>query len=130
MKEIFKSDRYFALFDYSVSHGQLLLRSDKRKGYETNIDVIFFDTQFIQLFTMLDDGITVKLIDKSSIKNYNKLDAYLSFDHNNLFEIESGDSKYYIASSFVRIFENKLEFNETSLGFSDDIRGIEISNSL
>jgi hypothetical protein len=33
-----------------------------------------------------------------------------------LFVIESGGERYYLAASFVKVFENELEFNQTSLG--------------
>jgi len=127
-KEIFKSDRYFIVFDYLVSHGQLLIRSDKRKGGKENIDIIFFDTSFVQLFTMLF-GITIRRVDKSKVANYISLNKYLSEEENNLFEIKSGEEKYYIAASFVRVFENQLEFNETSLGYENNGRENEIAGS-
>jgi len=113
-KEIFKSGRYFTVFDYSVSHGQLLLRSDKIKGYKENIDIIFYDTTFVQLFTMLY-GVSISLADKKEIITYNSVREYFSYDNKNLFEIESKGEKYYIAASFVRVFENQLEFNESSI---------------
>ncbi len=48
--KIFESDRYFTTFDILVSHGQLLLRSQKNEDYSHNIDIIFFNTAFIQIF--------------------------------------------------------------------------------
>lgn len=42
--EIFKSDRYFTVFDYFISHGQLLIRFKKDDDQKLNIDIIFFDT--------------------------------------------------------------------------------------
>jgi|ERR1035437_2127079 hypothetical protein len=114
-REIFKSERYFIVFDYLVSHGQLLLRSDKRKGYQKNIDIIFFDTTFVQMFTMLY-GITISIVDNLKTINYKSVNNYLNQEENVLFEIISGEEKYYIAASFVKVFENELEFNETSLG--------------
>lgn len=128
-KEIFKSNRYFTVFDYLVSHGQLLIRSDKRKGCSENIDIIFFDTSFMQLFTMLS-GITIRIVDKSKFANYISVSKYLSEEGSSLFEIESGEEKYYIAASFVRVFENKLEFNETSLGYGNHGREKEIAGSV
>lgn len=127
-KEIYKSDRYFTVFDYLVSHGQLLIRSDKRKGGKENIDIIFFDTTFVQLFTMLY-GITIRLVDKFEVVNYNSVIDYLSHEENNLFEIESSEEKYYIAASFVKVFENVLEFNETSLGYENKGREKEIAGN-
>jgi hypothetical protein len=128
-KEIFSSERYFAFYDFVVSHGQLLMRSDKRKGYENNIDIIFFDTTYVQLFAMLN-GISIKKIDKNENLKYNSLDKYLSNNNSNIFEIESGGEKYYIACSFVRIFENNLEFSETSIGTENKGHEREIANSL
>lgn len=126
--EIFKSDRYFTVFDYSVSHGRLILRSDKRKGYKKNIDIVFFDTNFMQLFTMLY-GVTIRLIDKNNVVNYNKVVKYLSHKENNLFELESDGEKYFIAASFVKVFENKLEFNETGLDGENKKKNREITGS-
>ncbi|MGG8496434.1 hypothetical protein ACQY1Q_08460 [Tenacibaculum sp. TC6] len=114
-KIIFNSERYFTVYDYNLSHGQLLIRSDKRKGYDNNIDILFFDTQYIQIFNMLD-GITIKLSDKtvSNIK-YESVSSYLKYEDNNLFEIESGGISYFIAASFVKIYENRLEHFESSI---------------
>ncbi len=128
-KEIFKSERYFTVWEYIVSHGQLLLRSDKRAGYDENIDIIFYDTSFIQLFTSLQ-GIIVRVVDKKSITNYNTLNEYLSYETKNLFEIESNGEKYYIAASFVKVYENDLAFHETSLGIAENKgRAKEIAGS-
>ena len=127
--EIFTSNRYFTVFDYLVSHGQLLIRSDKRKGYASNIDIIFFDTQFIQLFTMLN-GIKISIINTPQSHQYPTVSKYLSYDNNHLFEVESEGIIYYIAASFVKVFENNLEFNETSLGFDQKGRQRELFSSI
>lgn len=114
-QNIFKSDRYFVVFDVVVSHGQLLLRSQKNDKHSSNIDIIFFDTTYIQLFTMLY-GVSLKVIDKKEFASYPKVTQYLEGPHNRLFEIQSGEDKYYIAASFVQVYENKLDFSQTSLG--------------
>lgn len=129
MNEIFKSDRYFTLYDIVVSHGQLLLRSQKTDELTSNIDIIFFDTTFIQSFSRLK-GVQIKRLknDDMSIINYSTVNKYLSYDNNYLFEIESNGEKYYIAASFVRVFDNQLDFSESSLNTSE--KGIEIATSL
>jgi hypothetical protein len=126
--EIFKSERYFTVFDYSVSHGQLLLRSDKRKGFKENIDIIFFDTNFVQLFTLFS-GIIIRKVDTELNIDYPSVKKYLSHQENNMFEIESGNEKYYVCASFVRVFENELEFNETSLNYENKDSNREIASS-
>ena len=123
--EVFKSDRHFTFFDYLVSHGQLLLRSDRRKGHEDNIDIIFYNTTFIQIFTMLY-GIKISLVENNVI-NYQSVNKHLEYDGNNLFEIESNNEKYYLAASFVKIFSNNLEFSETSLGYDSKGREKQIA---
>lgn len=114
-QNIFNSDRYFIVLDVVFSHGQLLLRSQKNDKHSSNIDIIFFDTTYIQLFTMLY-GVSLKVIDKIETVPYPKVKEFLNRPNKNLFEIQSGEDKYYIAASFVQIYENKLAFNQTSLG--------------
>ncbi|MDN3584378.1 hypothetical protein [Mucilaginibacter flavus] len=115
-KEIFKSDRYFTAFDFVLGHGQLLLRSSKDDSNKKNIDIIFFGTKYVQLFTSLW-GIRIKLVEKDKgLIKYNSVGLFLNSDINFLFEIETKDEKYYIAASYLKVYENELEFNETSLG--------------
>jgi len=127
-KEIFNSDNYFTVFDYFISHGQLLIRSKKGDDQKYNIDIIFFDTTFLQLFTFLH-GLTIRIVDKDNLSKYDSVNKYLEYDNSNLFEIISGNEKYYIAASFVKVFENELEFNETSLGMLHIGREKEIAGS-
>jgi hypothetical protein len=112
---IFQSDRYFVLHGYSPSHGHLLIRSDKKSKYKENIDIVFFDTAFMQLYAMLS-GITIKVVEKERFTQYLPVSKYLSFKNNNLFEIESENEKYYVAASHVKVFSNDLAFNESSIG--------------
>ncbi|HEY4062749.1 MAG TPA: hypothetical protein VGM30_12660 [Puia sp.] len=115
-RDIFKSGRYFKISDFLTSHGQLLLRSNKTDEQKVNVDIIFFDTTYIQLTSSLY-GIAVRVVDKKRAMDYNSLTSFLKYEHNHLFEIETENGeKYYIAASFVRVFENGLDFNETSLG--------------
>ena len=66
--------------------------------------------------------------EKNAIE-YESVKKYLSHENNNLFEIVSGAEKYYIAASFVKVFENVLEFNETSLGHEKKGLEKEIASS-
>ena len=127
-KEIFNSDRSFTVFDYFISHGQLLIRSKKGDNQKYNIDIIFFDTTFLQLFTILY-GLTIRMVSKDEFNKYDSVNKYLNYDNSNLFEIISANEKYYIAASFVKIFENELEFDETSLGMLHRGREKEIAGS-
>ncbi|PTT04250.1 hypothetical protein DBR11_00080 [Pedobacter sp. HMWF019] len=128
--EIFKSERYFTVFGALVSHGQLLLRSQKNNVDTNNIDIIFYGTVYIQLFSRLT-GISIKRVrtDTKSL-GYNTANEYLSHNGNCLFEIKSNGELYYIAASFVKVFENTLEFYETSLNAENKGMEREIASSV
>jgi hypothetical protein len=42
-----KSDRYFQLWEYQVSHGMLLLRSPRSPEHQTNLDVLFHGVEYV-----------------------------------------------------------------------------------
>ncbi len=56
---LFRSDRTFQVWSYSVSHGQLLLRSPKDQVHQTRIDLLFSQTSSINL-PMVVRGIDIK----------------------------------------------------------------------
>ena len=86
-QEIFKSSRYFTVFDFTISHGQLLLRANKDDDDIKNIDIIFFGVRYIQLFNSLF-GLSIRLVDNNeNIINYDTINSFLSGDENYLFEI-------------------------------------------
>jgi len=124
---IFSSDRPFQVWGYLVSHDQLLLRSPIIKGYEKNIDIIFFGVTYLQIDTDLS-GLTIQKVDPADAEIvHNSVKQSLIYDGNNLFEILSNDEGYLIVAGFVRVFENDLEFGESSLGFTELGREIEIA---
>jgi hypothetical protein len=48
-KSIVTFDREFQIWNYTTSHGQLLLRSPKAAGRPTRVDVLFSDVRAIEL---------------------------------------------------------------------------------
>ena len=110
----FQSDRYFTIFDFFISHGQLLIRASKNDTYNTNIDILFFDVKFMQLKTYLS-GVSIQRVEDVA-SNIIDSTTNLNLEQIKIFEIESERAKFYVASSFIHVYENELEFNETSLG--------------
>jgi hypothetical protein len=53
-QESFASERRFQLWSYTVSHGQLLLRSTKDDDHPTRVDVLFKNVQTINLPASMD----------------------------------------------------------------------------
>ncbi len=114
----YTSERVFNTFDFFLSHGQLLLRSSKNKDFEYNVDIIFFDVKYIQTPTSLTN-ISIKKIEKTELISYESVKSSLNYKGNELFEIDSKGEKFYISAAFFKVYENTLEFNETSLGMID-----------
>jgi hypothetical protein len=127
-QEIFKSSRYFTMFDFIISHGQLLLRSQKSEE-TNNIDIVFYNTTYIQMFSRLKSICINMILNAPDIIEYSTVREYLDFENNHLFELESNNEIYFIAASFVRVFDNSLAFNESSLHIEEG-RKIEIATSL
>ena len=123
---VFSSDRPFRVWGYHVSHDQLLLRSPKIKGYKENIDIVFIGVIYLQLFTMLS-GLTIRKIDWNTEVMYESVMNEINYEEDNLYEVVSGNEKYLIVAACVCVFENDLEFGESSLGFSDRGREKEVA---
>lgn len=115
---IYNSDRYFTVFDFFISHSQLLIRASKNDEFKKNIDLIFFDVKFQQISTHFY-GLTIKKIPQEQNPLSSKVVTdYLTGSENHLFELTSDNEKYFVAASFFKIYENELGFSETSLGLS------------
>ncbi len=115
---IFSSNRQFAVCDYLQSHNQLLIRSSKNDDIESNIDIIFFGIKYIQLETYCN-GLIISYIKEKDFKAISHFTFPDLVDIDNVFEIKSGDKSFYVVCAFLKVFENKLEFKETSLGIAE-----------
>jgi hypothetical protein len=60
-----REERIFQVWAYTVSHGQLLLRSTKTETFPTRVEVLFKDVKALQLPTLLD-GLVVTEADAES----------------------------------------------------------------
>ncbi|WP_411347176.1 hypothetical protein [Paenibacillus sp. WLX2291] len=100
-------DRKFKLWYYTISHGQLLLRSIKDDNNTTNIDVMFLDVDYIELPRYLSD---VKL-EKAQEKDINYIQQKLG-EHilpESIRIIISKNGRYIVVASIMKVVENELE---------------------
>ncbi|GAA4055566.1 hypothetical protein GCM10022409_48520 [Hymenobacter glaciei] len=112
---LYKSDKEFNLVDASVSHSELLLRSDKignEDGF--NIDIIFSGVEYLQMPSLLN-GLSIYR-DSEKKFGYKKVDWMLGKKLASVFNIKSGGDDYYIVAFDFIVFQNKLAFGESSLG--------------
>lgn len=115
----YESERPFNVYDYLISHGQLLIRSDKNKGFDDNIDIIFFSTDYIQIPTYMR-GLSLRKIPKPTGPIIGLPDNLQSSD--DIYQVESERQKHYVVAGFVRIFSNQLDLGQSSLGFEESGR--------
>lgn len=71
----------------------------------------------MQLYSFLE-GLRINVLDNTIAIKYRSVRKYLDQDETNLFEIKSKNEKFYIAASFLKIFEKRLEHYESSLTFT------------
>jgi hypothetical protein len=109
------SDRSFQVWCYSVSHGQLLIRSPKSRHDPENIDVAFFGVTMMLLpggffgLTVEDalpkeiEDVREKIRDPSSVQR--------------VYALVSEGRRHLVAAADVRVSQNTLDFRETDLDF-------------
>lgn len=106
MKTSFTS-RTFQTWEFSVSHGQLLIRSPKSSDCPTNIDLIFAGVKYMDLPRILR-GVEVdepNAADASIIRE--RLDKQGTSDR--IFVIKSNNRRYYVVAAALQIAENEFD---------------------
>lgn len=105
--------RDFRMWDFRVSHDQLLLRSPKTADNPRNLDVAFVGVEFVGLPTMLER----LAIDDAQEADFRRADAALgvAVPRHRVFVIESGARRYIVVAAAMKVFENDLDLFESSL---------------
>jgi hypothetical protein len=110
----FKSDRVFRVWDWSVSHCRLLIRSPRsgQDAKERNIDIAFHGVFYMELRESLD-GLSIASPSTDA-------DAYLRAKTSpgalgRYFVIESSGSRCYVGAVQLEISENDLPIMQSSL---------------
>lgn len=108
---IFCSDRMFEVWRYTVSHRQLLIRSNKGGSSATRLEVLFKDVAFMAVPSVMK-GL--------SITEYGTKDDELPDSLNSLniskpwYRIEADGAVGYVAASAVVTNEDNLEYEAPS----------------
>lgn len=112
MPSFYTSPRSFVLSDALVSHGQVLLRAQLGRESLTNVDLIFFATEYLQLPTHLR-GLSLQAVPGETTTC-----PALQWDKptRQVFAVESEGQTLYVVAGWVRVFEKDLPFGQTSSG--------------
>lgn len=95
MSELYRSDRHFKVWQYTVSHRRLLLRSTRDKPPETRIDVHFGAVSFMLLCPYYDGLIIREGSDKECQWIINEYGAEVKSGY--LFVLGRGFSSFVVS---------------------------------
>ena len=102
---IFQSEREFQLWDYTIGHAQLLLRSPATAEEPFNIDLMFLGVKRIDIPTRMA-GLTL-LEPQPSAPDAGR--------HENIHRLVSGGREYTVIAAAFRIYRNHHDLTESSL---------------
>ena len=110
----FSSDRVFRIWDWSVSHCRLLIRSPRSEHneQEQNIDLAFYGVFYMELRESMN-GLTIaspNAEDEAYLRTKTTPDA-----HSQYYVIESSGMKCFVGAVQLEITENDLPIMQSSL---------------
>jgi hypothetical protein len=108
-KPVFISDRTFEIWRYTVSHRQLLLRSNKTNILTTRLEILFKDVSLVLMKPTLSH-LSVVPCSSSELPNGYGADVI----GKTLYRIEAEEFKGYIAAASVSVHEDEREYEEPS----------------
>jgi len=117
----YSSPREFKLWRYTVSHGQLLLRSSKRDEASMRLEVLFKGVHWIQLPTFFD-GLAIGECNIESIPAREDLDLGPALSWHRCFRVSSRTTNGYVIASSVFVSEDDGDDCAPSSLFVDGIR--------
>lgn len=106
----FQSDRFFEFWNYTVSHGQLLLRANKTNALPTRVEILFKGVLVMSLTARLR-GIAIDVVQDSEV-----LHSLGSFDieGRSIYRVTTADFAGYVAAASFFVHEDDLDFDEPS----------------
>lgn len=114
----FRSDRHFQLWDYTVGHQQMLLRSPAGPGGAKNIDIAFVGVRYVGIPSSLE-GVD---IGEASAEDLATLppSAKGNYDESEVHVLRSGGRRYVVVAVNYCVMENELDLFESSLEYFND----------
>lgn len=106
-------ERMFKLWDYHITHSRLLIRSHKTISHPKNIDIMFFDVDYVELPTILPHLEIVEASAEERSRAEQVMARPVAAER--VFVIASQARRYLIVAGGMRISENELELLASSL---------------
>jgi hypothetical protein len=106
-------DPTFRVWDFRVSHDQLLVRSPKNAQESKNIDIAFVGVEYMDLPTKMRDLVLNEVGHDDLRKAEDALGRVVPKDQ--VFAIRANNRNYLVVAAAMKVFENDLEVFESSL---------------
>jgi len=124
---LIRSDRTFKVWEYQVSHGQLLIRSPKSPSTEqsvellTNIDLVCLGVEYMAVSSFLRG---LELL-PATANELNELGDLLgkAIEPNSVRVLASGGKRFPIVASSFALSENDWDIFESPFEFRSRFRG-------
>jgi hypothetical protein len=108
---VFRSKRLFQVWRYTVSHRQLLLRSNKVSPETRRIEILFKDVSFMQIGPSFR-GLEITICDPHAISDLKTLN--LEIGTRSLYLLRGEGFRGFIAAGSMTVHEDEREHNEPS----------------
>lgn len=106
--------RFFELWDYTVSHGQLLLRSPRNSEFSRNTDITFGGVKYSELPVNLG---RVRFEEPTEL-DHQHIRRRFAEEYElptRVFVLCSGEMRYFVVAAYCKVSENEMEITESSL---------------
>ena len=111
--ELLNCSRPFQIWEYTVGHAQLLLRSPKAVDLPTRVDVLFKNVAAIHLQTNLDSLRVSEAIEGEEIGLHSGLGATIS-KNRKIFVVRGSDFVGYVIAGAIAWHEDDGEYHDPS----------------
>jgi hypothetical protein len=109
----FQSDRDFQLWDYNVSHRQMLVRSPAAPGVAGNVDIVFWAVDYIGIPAKLD-GLEFMAPSAEELATAERLLGRPP-DASTIYVLSSAGRRFLVIAAGYRVLRNDLDIFESTL---------------
>jgi hypothetical protein len=104
-------DRTFQLWQYRVSHGELLVRSPKDSSHARNADIMFVGVEYLELPRFLPRLHLDEPNDEDIVRAQARLGK--SLEHNHVFVLCSQDRRFIVVAAAMKCGESDMDIFNT-----------------
>lgn len=104
-------DRTFQMWEFHVSHGSLLIRSPRGVGHVSNLDLMFFGVEYLDVPRFLR-GLRVENATPQELKSFQqKIGKQIS--PSSAFILTSSGQRFVVLAAGMRFDENEMDIFES-----------------